>query len=246
VIEFEQRRDLTLLIHSALVTGGEIHRRPRLYPAHRRRRILTPESAPLLALTPGFAIVVSKQALEAWVAVDSECRPWAFEWDHDDWATTVAAALGETALLSDPLVRYRQHDHNVWGPPASGAWGRLAASLAYRGEEEQCHREAAVWAREHVRLLERVAKRSQNSSGAPGPLARARLWAHVAETNDRRAQIYALENAPGQAIGKLTANGFRGDYRRRSRGGLGIASFFRDSLHCTGVLDLLARFHGQN
>lgn len=40
---------------------------------------------------------------------------------HDRWIVLVAAALGKVVVLPDRLVRYRQHQANVYGAPRRGA-----------------------------------------------------------------------------------------------------------------------------
>ena len=66
---------------------------------------------------------------------------------HDWWLALVAAAIGKITLMDEPLVRYRQHDHNVVGaPPLVSATGlsrvlsvtsaRQALAAVYRQDLE--------------------------------------------------------------------------------------------------------------
>ena len=133
---------------------------------------------------------------------------------------------------------------NVWGAPASGI-SRLRVSLACRNKEQEWFRELAEWARDHVRLLEALHQRVKSLPGAivrDGPRIRAKAWARLAGVSDRRADLYALETSP---LGALIAHVARGDYGRRSRGGLGMTSFGRDALHGLGVLERLPAQWGE-
>ena len=242
VAEFERRADVTLVVHSARVMGARSRHRWRRYPAFVRRRVVTPAAAPLLAEVPGFAIVASRRVVDPWSILD-ELPESTFGWDHDDATAAIASAVGLVVLLPDSLVRYRQHDANVWGAPASRLADRVALSLASRGEEPQMYRDIAAWAADHVRLMEWLGRRVESSPRnltREGPAARAALWARLAFVNDRRSKLYALRVPGRSGTGVLIRGALRGDYGARARGGLGLSSLGRDLLHVLGVLRALA------
>lgn len=43
--------------------------------------------------------------------------PVAQDWIHDEWLTTIAAAIGRIDFIDEPLIDYRQHDANQIGMP---------------------------------------------------------------------------------------------------------------------------------
>ena len=240
--EFERRPDISLVVHSALVASEPAGRRSRCFPSYRRRRELSPASAPILTRVPGFAIVASRRHGDPWNIVEPP-EGSLFTWQHDDWTTSVASALGWVVLLPDRLVLYRQHSGNTWGVPASSLGERLRSTLAYQGEEEEWYRETATWARDHVRLLEELGRRMAHVSNEHvrrGPRARAALWARVADTNDRRAELY-LRGAGLSSLCLVGVHAGGADYGRRDRGGLGFSSLVRDVLYATGLLGAVAR-----
>lgn len=49
---------------------------------------------------------------------------------HDEWLAALMCAVTEVAVISEPLVRYRQHGSNQIGAPASGARAKLARRRA--------------------------------------------------------------------------------------------------------------------
>jgi hypothetical protein len=61
----------------------------------------------------------------------------------------------------------------------------------------------------------------------------------LADVNERRACLYALQDRVAARVASLIANAMNGDYGHRARGGLGVASLGRDTLHAFGVLNVL-------
>ena len=240
--EFERQADVTLVVHSAVVTGTAA-RRPPSFPTVNRKRVLDPSSTPILPRVPGFAMVVSRRHVDPWTIVH-ESEHSVVGWDHDDWAATIAAAVGSVVFLPARLVSYRQHEANVWGMPASRLTHRMRVSLSDRTNEEEWYRELALWARDHVRLLEDLHDRIKDLPGEirrDGPRIRSRFWSRLARVNDARADLYAV-GKPGPALLATTiAHAARGDYGRRARGGLGGSSLGRDLMRSFGLLEPLGR-----
>ncbi len=240
VAEFERHPGLTMLVHSAALFG-ETRARGLRHPAYRRKRILGPDRSPIMPRMPGFAMLASRRTVDPWEII---VRPseFAFGWDHDDWTATIASAVGDVAFLPDQLVLYRQHEGNVWGAPGSGVASRLRVSMRYHGEEEEWFREAAMWARDHVRLLDDLSARAQDLRGVTrdGPAIKAKAWARLAAANELRADLYAAGTSVTSMPWNLMRSAAVGNYGPRARGGLGIASFGRDVAYALGVLNLLS------
>ena len=243
VAEFAARPDVTLVVHSAtlLEDGSGITRRS--YPDFARRQVLDPISTPILPRLHGFAMVASRRLVDPWEVVPEPAGAL-FPWDHDDWTATVAAALGAVCFLPDRLVLYRQHGENVWGAPPSTPIPRLRASLAYRSHEAEYFRDTAVWARDHVRVLQELGLRLDQLPSPvrrDGPRVRARLWSRLADVNERRAALYARPRRRREVLPLLIASSVRGDYGSRGHGALGLSSLARDSLYAVGLLGAVGR-----
>ncbi|GAA4367724.1 glycosyltransferase family 2 protein [Agromyces bauzanensis] len=67
----------------------------------------------------GATMMVSRSLVERAV-------PFPASWVHDEWLAMVASVGGGIAVVSDPLIDYRQHGGNQIGVTRLGAGGRLA------------------------------------------------------------------------------------------------------------------------
>lgn len=90
---------------------------------------------------------------------------------HDWFLAQTAAAFGQIRFLPRPLVRYRQHGHNVLGASKSGPAGRALQALKMPEK-----------ARERIRLTYRQAEVLRETYGAALPPAAEKTLRQYLET----------------------------------------------------------------
>lgn len=132
-------------------------------------------------------------------------------WIHDEWLAIVAAALGRTAVLREPLVDYRQHGGNQIG----------ATKLTWRGRVRKL-REPREERNENL-LIRAEALVSRIDDLAPEVTARRRTFA-VLKLDHERVR-YALPDRRAGRIGPVLVEWMRGRYGRY---GLGAQDVLRD------------------
>lgn len=123
----------------------------QFHPYFPRTRVLNPGDFDPLEQSPGFSMLIRRELVDL---ADSRDRRH-FLKSHDKWFCLLAANAGRLATLSDVLVRYRQHDRNVFGVPRRQAL--LPAMRSYAGAHN--YTEEADAALHCAILLERVAER---------------------------------------------------------------------------------------
>jgi glycosyltransferase involved in cell wall biosynthesis len=67
----------------------------------------------------GCTMLFNRALLERALPIPHNC------FMHDWWLVLFAKAYGEIALINEPLVKYRQHEHNQIGVGATSWWKRL-------------------------------------------------------------------------------------------------------------------------
>ncbi len=81
---------------------------------------------------------------------------------HDAWVACVAAAVGHTVYLPEPLVQYRQHGANAIGArgaPAAGSRAMWRALFPWRARQAVVRRDVAHAARLAQALVQRLGDR---------------------------------------------------------------------------------------
>lgn len=63
---------------------------------------------------------------------------------HDWWALLVCVALGHASFIDEPLILYRQHEHNVVGARHLTLLERIATLRSRKGERLQYSRDTAL------------------------------------------------------------------------------------------------------
>jgi len=245
--EFALSPSVALVVHSGHVVGSRSRRSAHLYPAYRRRRVIPPGSGPLTFPAPGYAIMFSRDIVDAWAACDGPpISQFGVEaWAHDTWVAFIGGALGTTVLLPDRLVRYRQHPGNLWGAPSRALERRLRDSAGFGGTDAAKYHASAASALARVALLkdlrQRTVSREMSQICSDGALQRASLWEHYSRIARRRARLYEARTPGIVAAGRFVIAVVHGDYGRRSRGRLGVSSCGRDSLYVCGLLSPLVK-----
>lgn len=120
--------------------------------------------------------------------------PFPSSWVHDEWLAVLAAAHGNIAYTSEPLIGYRQHGANQIGVAALGLRGKLRRMNEPRGDHHQ------VLATRSRDLVERLASTSAPAAWqalardkeeferrrATWPSSRGTRWLHVIREMPRR------------------------------------------------------------
>lgn len=135
---------------------------------------------------------------------------------HDRWILFVAAAIGKVTVISDRLVRYRQHGGNLFGAP-----GGSPSQQPPLTESAKAPREAPRIALQHRAAANRVAmlaklsadERSRHGGDLPAMLASYR---NLEQRLDLRYKVHASPTfvARVSAFLRLVA---KGGYRRHDR-----------------------------
>ena len=146
----------------------------------------------------------------------------------DNWAGTVASALGRVELLPDRLVLHRRHNMNASAGPIS-----LSAHIAREARQVQdpyaawCEALAGEFARRAVHLEGLRPRADEIGDEARKGLERS-VAAHqlLSQSYARRAAAYRKGFATRALC--FGRNAVRGDYRSRSASGQGLFSLARD------------------
>lgn len=153
-------------------------------------------------LVTGATTVIRRRLFEA-------ARPVPSPWLHDEWFGIVAAAIGETDVIAEPLVRYRQHGTNEIGASklgVAGKFGRMREPGAERNRRLLARAEALV--ARFTELGDLVTPAQQ--AAVTQKLAHEKLRSSLPANRLRRAPLVARELATGR-------------YRRFGRGVLDAA-----------------------
>ncbi len=132
-------------------------------------------------------------------------------WIHDEWLAIVAAAVGRTAVLREPLIDYRQHGGNQIGATKL-TWHRRISKL--REPREERNENLLVRAEALVARIDDL---------APEVSAKRRTFA-VLKLDHERVR-YALPDHRRGRIGPVLVEWMRGRYGRY---GLGAQDVLRD------------------
>ena len=212
-----------LLIHRNIVaTEGLIPTRRRI-PSFRRSFTAAPLRVDVWKPVPGNAMVVSGAVLK----LDFSHRPRGRSrsgapMTHDEWTYFIATAIGSTHFLSEALVYYRQHAANVFGTPSLPSLGRTIepAPADYRFLAERAMERAA--------FLEEFAISS--SFARDSFKAAAGHYRALAGRLEARAAVYSPRAGSARRLGRVALLAAKRGYRSRTRGGLGLRSFFKDAI----------------
>ncbi|MHB1567637.1 MAG: glycosyltransferase [Solirubrobacteraceae bacterium] len=217
---------VSLVAHSAPVVDALLRPLGQIEPHIRRRRTYRGGSlAPFRGFT-GRATVARSALLQA---APTESRPLNHyaaidePMSHEQLTNLVCGALGDVVVLPERLSLWRRHTSNVTAD-ASSTTALARARRALRRDQEH-----HLFERQSRAYLERLRPLADElGDHAVSGLERA-LEAHdrYAASMARRAEAYAHPRRQERAFSFAYA-ALRGDYGRRPRGGLGVASLARD------------------
>jgi hypothetical protein len=242
--EFEADPDVLLVVHGARVVDEKLTDLGRRCPEITRRVVTSPNVLGPRASQPGFALVAARAVVDI-CDPNQDDRLTAMGL-HDAWVPFLADSLGKVVYLPSDLVLYRRHQTNHSGQSAS-AGGKIdtaLTSLEWHGSEDarlRGRRDSALAKAELCDELRTDPAASITSLTTMTAVSRAEMWRQEAAILERRADLYAAPILSAGAGRRLVSDVLRGDYGRRSRYRLGLASFARDLLYVIGLLDLAAR-----
>jgi len=242
--EFEGDPDVLLVVHGARVVDERLTDLGRRCPEIVRRVVTSPKVLAPRVSQPGFALVAARALVDICnPKQDSRLTAMGL---HDAWVPFLADSLGKVVYLPSDLVLYRRHqtNHSGQSATASGKIDTALNSLEWHGSEEARLRRWRDSALEKAELCDELRADpavSITSLATITAIARAEMWRHEAAILERRADLYAAPTLSAGAGRRLVSNGLRGDYGRRSRYRLGLASFARDLLYAVGLLDFATR-----
>ena len=155
---------------------------------------------------------------------------------HDQWYFFLASVLGTIVNVDAPLVRYRQHDRNVFG------WSK--AKRPWRARFSDRIRSVALFAERRVHAATQRAMILDAAAGAlPSPfreraLEGAATYRHLAGLCAKRAGIYAGTSFIDRArsfASLVRARGYGADAARFGAGALLVDAFIGVSGLLTGA-----------
>jgi glycosyltransferase involved in cell wall biosynthesis len=204
-----------LAYHNATLTTANDAAVGRLYRGHGGVRIYEPLTRHPWLVVPGFMQVFRRELTEfselhsASYDVDWPGQPVA----HDRWFVFLASVFGRTVYIGRPLVRYRQHDANVYGfyPDERAHFDRLARGVRFI-------RAAATAASNRRELLRRMEREL-------APRRRERLARGIAYYDAMRSDLLARKTVytartyreRAMALFALLRQGCYGSSRGRAR-----------------------------
>ena len=277
VPEFERDQRLFLVVHARQIGDWVRHGRPAVRGAGgewlgraNRRRVLrrmshTPASAPLDTSYPGYATVISRRVIDMSDALASRLPGVVAQFTgHDTWTSFLAAAVGNTVLLPDVVVQYRQHTDQATGGAAlpqattirvKGAVTKTQQTLESQlnGRATRAFFRAAVLtqlaaALDEVAGFERGAaefRASLERRVASGELRdaelahnatrRSAMWHRHGEVLRGRVTLRRQRPASLDAASHLARGVARGHYGRPDRGSLSLSSLAVDLLAVANV-----------
>jgi glycosyltransferase involved in cell wall biosynthesis len=174
----------------------------------------------------GFSMVFRRDLLEI-VPVESRFVDYISPQHriaHDRWVFFLAQVLGCTAEIAEPLVRYRQHSHNLYGaaPPIRSRESRMLA----RGENLPYIEATAAM----VRIIEALPEDAEARFPAFDRRAAQDLYRAAYAQVCARGTVYDVGGARG--VARVFSNLALGHYRRAESSGQRWRSVARDLLYC--------------
>lgn len=185
------RHGALLCAHAADKVDADLNPFQRLGQGIDRDGVAEPLTLPPWGLFFGFTEVFRRDLLDL---VDVRDRPRdnieeQYLLAHDRWVYVLGTSLGRTALISEPLALYRQHETNASGHLAQNTlYDRIRAITATSLRSHVVHIEVA----EHIaRLMSRIAAGSSPYAEAAGRAAEH--WSRVGYLQTIRHDIYGGE-----------------------------------------------------
>jgi glycosyltransferase involved in cell wall biosynthesis len=207
------------LSHSALVTDAYLASTGRIFPEHRRTRVLAPLVGDPLHVAYGLTTLVRSEFLQS---VPWDERPNSIWFDrkigHDETIALLSFAATRRLEIKDVLVSYRQHGRNSVGiHKANGFFENVRQALGT--ESAQYSRIAAGVGRYglFVAACDPQNKKAINYFATYQARCVRRSAFHQSPSRLRRLRRIIV------ALGK-------GDYGRKSRGSFGVFAFARDAV----------------
>lgn len=228
VSPFESREHVSLVAHTARVVDASLRPVGWCYPHFKRDRILRPGSIPPFGGWPGFALTIRSQFVRR---LDPADRPAGFfagmgeQIVHDVWSNLVGGALGYVALIAAPLALHRRHGANT-STIRQDSWvwrSRTSRALADESHHFRSIAAATGELRSYLAGLQMLAS-DLGQPAQDGLRQTLAIYDRYASAMARRADLYASRARPVRVAGHAV----RGDYGRRSAGGLGTSSLGRD------------------
>lgn len=215
---------VAVLVHAMQVVDSNGRALSHAYPSVPVTGTAPPLHADPWLLVPGVAVVVDARLL---ATSDWRQRPQSrdldaldHQLDHDEWVYLLGWNAGALGFVAQRLVRYRQHEANLFGAPARTRRKQLDRLL--RADFATQRNRTAV-----VRELEGYAMRSQTAGGpfAATPHAVA-YWRSYRRLSEHRDAIHTEGRFLVRAR-RILALAWQRGYASRS--GLGRKALLRDA-----------------
>jgi glycosyltransferase involved in cell wall biosynthesis len=191
----------------------------------------------------GFASMIRRDIL---LLLNGDTRPAhphfpGYRQSHDRWAYFLASVFGNTKIIPDSLVLYRQHETNTYGVRKPGRRiaisGRLGSNAAFLIR-------TALSAGAHADQLESSGV-TMSPPWAEKAIAGAAYYRRLQLWLNRRAEIHDPANGFFRRSHALICNFSGMGYRSIERGGLGMRALVKDAVMCVVGAAVLNRFTKQ-
>ncbi len=208
--------NVQFISHSAVVTDEDLASTGRLFPCHKRTRVVDPLEGDWLWCAPGFTQYFRSELLRmtCWEKRPNPDDPRGPGFDG------VISLLAFTSCrrleLSDALVSYRQHEMNFAGPARTySAAEKFKAAFSI---EPTAYAEKAALAKSYGSFV---------AASDPHNTRAIEYFSKVTARCLRRASVHQSSDRL-IASRKLFSQLVCGDFCRRSRGGFGALGLCRD------------------
>lgn len=189
---------------------------------------------------PGFVTMIRRDILSL---LNGDTRPAhphfpGSRQPHDRWAYFLASVFGNTKIIPDFLVLYRQHETNTYGVKKPGRRKAVSGRL---GSSAEFLLRTALSAGAHADQLESAGV-TMSPPWADKAIAGAAYYRRLQSWLNRRAEIHEPANGPFRRSNALISNLSGMGYRSIERGGLGMRALVKDAVMCVVGAAVLNRF----
>lgn len=225
---------LILVMHNAYLCDENLKHSGRNFPATIPPGLHGPRSQHNYWAWFGFLQVFKAELIRE---LDIEARPEKYFPEkglvtHDRWMCLVANAIGEMAVINEPVALYRRHAASLTGAHAQRDWGQKIDHALPVGAKHYGSR--SLSATETAQYLRRL-KSSFDDRTVDELEKSARSYERLADIYRNRALIYESRSIAKRLL-CVSKIALRGGYVGPQVTALGAKSLFKDVLHSFGVL----------
>lgn len=221
---------VVFIVHSGMVVDHKLNPLGWQVPDFSVATTRVPLQGDPWGVYAGFSTVIRREVLTLLNSGNRPSHPYfpGNRQPHDRWAYFLASVFGETKIIPDCLVLYRQHETNTYGVKKSVNRKSVVGRL---GSSAEILIRTAMSAGAHADQIESAA------DGMPSPWAARAIsgavyYRRLQTWLNRRAVIHDPANGPIRRGYALISNLSDRGYRSIECGGLGMRALVKDAVMC--------------